>query len=107
MDDQMKRLSQQLQKDPAALRAIMTSQDGQQLLRRLTEKRSGRGAAAGGAVCRPGRYGSYDADGASGTGKPWRCGAGAAHPAVYPGRALIPAWDSIILGKAGGRYGRF
>ena len=43
MDDQIKRLSQQLQKDPAALRAIMTSQDGQQLLRRLTEKDQGAG----------------------------------------------------------------
>ena len=40
---QIKRLSQQLQKDPAALRAIMTSQDGQQLLRRLTEKDQGAG----------------------------------------------------------------
>ena len=43
MDDQIKRLSQQLQKDPAALRAIMTSQDGQQLLLRLTENDQGAG----------------------------------------------------------------
>lgn len=42
MDD-MNRYAQQLQQDPAALRALMQSQDGQTLLRLLTQKDQGAG----------------------------------------------------------------
>lgn len=42
MDD-MNRYAQQLQQDPAALRALMQSPDGQMLLRLLTQKDQGAG----------------------------------------------------------------
>ena len=41
MDDQMKKLAEQLQRNPAMLKALMQSQDGQTLMRLLTQKDSG------------------------------------------------------------------
>ena len=43
MDDQMTRMIQQLKSNPAALQALMQSQDGQALIRMLTQGDRGAG----------------------------------------------------------------
>jgi ribonuclease D len=43
MDENIARLAQQLQKDPAKLRSLMQSQDGQTLMRMLTQGDQGAG----------------------------------------------------------------
>lgn len=43
MDENMARMAEQLRKNPAALKALMSSQDGQALMRMLTQGDQGAG----------------------------------------------------------------
>lgn len=51
MDENAKRMMEQLKADPAALRQLMQSRDGQALMQALTPAGQRRGASAGHAGC--------------------------------------------------------
>ena len=56
MDENAKRMMERLKADPAALRRLMQSRDGQALMQALTRPDNGVGSPAGGAGRHAGRH---------------------------------------------------
>ena len=79
MDENTKRMMERLKADPAALRRLMQSRDGQTLMQTLTRPDNGAGLRAGGAGRHAGRHQRNGGAGRPGSPKPGGRGADGTH----------------------------